>query len=265
MDNRGILTGIRMLLEGAMRGLFSLTAVSWLLLLVVVAAAPGASAQAGGPDIFVTPFPNAPFSGTINVERSMVHRNGSIINLKTIRGIGRDSRGRIYNESRELVPVSSNTTPQVLNIHLYDPQTRISTMLNTSKRIYSTMTVNRPPATEPPALLYASSTANGLPQNQFTKEEDLGTQEIEGVPVHGVREIQTIPAESSDTGKEIVVTDEYWYSEDLRINLVIKHSDPRTGTVTMKVTQIARTEPDPALFEIPDGYKSARAMREKKK
>jgi hypothetical protein len=77
---------------------------------------------------------------------------------------------------------------------------------------------------------------------------------MEGVPVHGVRETQIIPAENSGTGKEIVVSDEYWYSADLRINLVIKHSDPRTGSVTMTVTQVKRWEPDPSLLEVPQGY-----------
>jgi hypothetical protein len=48
--------------------------------------------------------------------------------------------------------------------------------------------------------------------------------------------------------------DEYWYSEDLRINLVLKHNDPRTGSVILTVTQITRTDPDSSLFQIPDGY-----------
>jgi hypothetical protein len=119
--------------------------------------------------------------------------------------------------------------------------------------------VDRPPATAPPALLYASPAGNSLPQNEFTKEEDLGIREIEGLPAHGVRETQTIPADNSGTGYEMLISDEYWYSDDLRINLVLKHSDPRTGTVTMTVTQVKRTEPDPALFEIPHDYTSARA------
>ena len=58
------------------------------------------------------------------------------------------------------------------------------------------------------------------------------------LPTHRqVREIQTIPAEKSGTGKETVVTDEYWYSDDVRINIMIKHNDPRTGTTTLTVTQ----------------------------
>lgn len=226
----------------------SLNAISRLALL-------GVAIVASAQDIFVTPIPGVPFNGTVKVERSRVHPDGSIVNLKTIRAIARDSRGRIHNESRELVPVSSTETPRITSIHLYDPQTRISVMLNPQARTFWTSVVNRPPSTVPPALLNASPTGNSLPQNEFTKEEDLGIQDVEGVPVHGVRETQAIAAENSGTGKEVLITDEYWYSDDLRINLMIKHSDPRSGTVTMTVVQVTRTDPDPALFEIPDGYR----------
>jgi hypothetical protein len=245
-----------------MFGRFSLSAVCFLVLVAIAIATSGALAQ-GSPDVFVTPIPHAPFTGVINVERSIVRGDGSgsIINLKTMRQIGRDSQGRIYNESRTLVPMSSRKTPKVVSVHLYDPQTRVSIMLNPQERTFSTRTVNHPPATVPLALLYASPTGNTLPQNEFTKEEDLGVREMEGETVHGVREIQTIPAESSDTGKEIVIIDEYWYSDELRINLGITHRDPRTGSVTMTVTQIARTEPDPAMFEIPDEYRAPRGRR----
>jgi hypothetical protein len=130
-------------------------------------------------------------------------------------------------------------------------------MLNPQERTFWTNIVNHPPTTVPPALLNASPTGNSLPQNEFTKEEDLGIHEIDGVPAHGVRETQTVPAESSGTDREIVITDEYWYSDDLRINVMIKHSDPRTGTVTMTVAHVTRIEPDPAFFEIPQGYRTA--------
>jgi hypothetical protein len=232
-----------------------LPAFSWLVLLAVAIATPAAAAQ----DIFVTPIPNIPFSGVINVERSYVQPDGSIVTFRTIREIGRDSRGRIHNESRVFVPVSDPNTPPVVRIHLYDPQTRISTMLNPPKRIFWTQTVNNPPATVPPAPHYGSAIQQGLPQNDFTREEDLGVHDFEGLPAHGFRETQTIPAENRVTGEETVITDEYWYSDELRINLMIKHHDPRTGTVTLTVAQVARTEPDPSLFEIPDGYKPATA------
>lgn len=240
---------------------FSLRVVSLLVDLILAFTVPNASAQIHL-DVFVTPIPNAPFSGLINVQRSVVRKDGSIANLKTMRGIGRDSKGRIYSEATMLLPVASAETPQVLNILIYDPETRISITLHPPMKTFSKGTVNRPPETTPPALLDASSAGNSLPQNQFTKREDLGNREIEGIPVHGVRQTQTIPAESG-AGKEIVVTDELWYSEDLRINLVIKHSDPRTGSVALMVTHIKRTEPDPARFEIPEGYQPVGAARTK--
>jgi hypothetical protein len=221
--------------------------LTFLCLLLVSTA--GGSAQ----DIFVTPVPGAPFSGIVNVERSVIQPDGSVVSLKTMREIGRDSRGRIHNESRALLPAANATSPTLLRIHLYDPQTRTSTMLDPQQRTFWTTTVNRPPSTVPPGLLDASPAGDNLPSNEFAKKQDLGVQDVDGVAVHGVRETQTIAAE-----KEIVVTDEYWYSDELRMNLVIKHSDPRTGTVKMTVNQITRTEPSPTFFEIPDGYKPAK-------
>ena len=88
----------------------------------------------------------------------------------------------------------------------------------------------------------------------YVKEEDLGTRKMEGVAVHGIRDTQTIPAEANG-GKEVTVVDEYWYSEDLRLNMLAIHKDPRTGEQTTTVTQVDRSEPNPAIFEIPSGYK----------
>ena len=206
-------------------------------------------------DIFVTPIPNVPFTAIVQVERSFVQPDGSVQTMKTFRQIARDSHGRMHNEARALIPISSQETPQLRRIHLYDPRTRVSTMLDAEKQTFSTMPVRRPPDTVPPTLLEATPAGETLEPSEFAKKEDLGIQEVGGIPAHGIREVQTIPAESN--GKEIVVTDEYWYSDDLRINLMIQHSDPRTGSATLTVTQVERTEPDRAMFEIPSNYKRA--------
>lgn len=222
---------------------FFLLAVSSLILLVVSSAAPAM----GQADIFVTPVPNAPFSGVIQVERTAVRPDGSVRSFKTVQNIARDNQGRVRNEYRTLLSVSSTDTPQVTHIFLYDPQTRNSIILFPNQQTFTTATVNRPPATVPPG--------HGVPPNEFTKEEDLGVRDVAGVMARGIREVQTIPAEKSGTGKEIVITDESWYSDDLRINVVIKHNDPRKGSVTMTVTQVDRNEPDPSLFVVPEGFK----------
>ena len=217
----------------------------------LAAAVPLAPAQ----DIFVTPIPNVPFTAVVQVERSLVRPDGSVQTVKTLRQIARDSHGRIHNEARTLVPISSQETPQLRRIHLYDPQTRVSTMLDAERQTFSTMTVRRPPETVPPTLLEATPAGETLQPSEFAKKEDLGIQEVDGIPARGIREVQTIPAEGK--GNEIVVTDEYWYSDDLRINLLIKHNDPRTGSATLRVAHVQRTEPDAAMFEIPSNYKRA--------
>jgi hypothetical protein len=61
-----------------------------------------------------------------------------------------------------------------------------------------------------------------------------------------------------DANSQRAVVDEYWYSEDLRLNMLAIHRDPRTGETTTTVTQVSRREPDPAIFEIPAGYKITR-------
>jgi hypothetical protein len=238
-----------------MRKLISL--IGSLLALFIV---PSVSAQR--PDIFVTPIPNNPFTASVNVDRVNIRADGSTATFKNAREIGRDSRGRIFNEIRSAVEGGSSDSPAHVGMHIYDPETRVSTTVNDEQHIFFRSTVNRPPEMVPPSFLSASSGLNTLPQNQFTKEEDLGNKTIEGLAVHGVRQTQNVPA--TDGGKAAVITDEYWYCEDLRINLVLKHHDTRTGGVTLTVTGVSRVEPNASLFSVPQGYRPARQLQEAK-
>ena len=97
-----------------------------------------------------------------------------------------------------------------------------------------------------PSRQVTSSSAQG---------EDLGSDTMENVEVHGTRKSKTIPAQFSGTGQAIIVTDEYWYSEDLHLNMLVKHNDPRTGEQTVTVTHVNRAEPDQTMFQVPSGYK----------
>ena len=240
-------------MELPMRSKVALAGIFWSVFIILLAAVPGGFAQ-NTSGIFITPVPDAPFTGVIHVERTIIRPDGQVENLMTIRDVARDSRGRIYNVFRALAPANFPGTPPTVRVHFYDPQSRSYTYLYPRQHTYTTGTVNHPPAAEP-ADLVASPAGNSTPLNQFTKGEDLGTHPVEGVSAHGVRETQTIPAANSSTGKEIVLTDEYWYSDDLHMNVMVKHSDPRTGSVTVTLTQATRTDPDPSLFQIPEGYK----------
>jgi len=206
--------------------------------------------------IFVTPIPNAPFSATVRVERANIQPDGSTIQLWSVREIARDNQGRIYNEFRPLVPASVKVVPPPMVIHLYDPQNRMTEYLYPASKTYRMMMVHRPPATDTPED-FASPAGAAAPPSEFAHQEDLGYRTMEGLQVHGVRITQTLPAAQSGTGQDVLVTDEYWYSEVLRVNLATKHEDPRTGSVTMTVTRIKRAEPSAALFGVPGDYTMA--------
>jgi hypothetical protein len=47
---------------------------------------------------------------------------------------------------------------------------------------------------------------------------------------------------------------ERWYSAELQLVVMTRHSDPRSGETTYRLTNINRAEPDKTLFEVPAGY-----------
>lgn len=220
---------------------------------VICAAAPTLRAQSGQ-GMFVTPVPGAPFVGQVTIERTIIQPTGHTLTIHTTHMIARDAQGRIRNELTTFLLPNSPVKPALIRVLIYDPQNRLSTSLFPPSQTFRIEPVRHPPATDAPAG-YASPSGNAQPPSQYANGQDLGTRMIAGEEVHGVRVTQNIPAAASGTGKDIEVTDEYWYSYDLKMNLSVTHTDPRTGSTTQTVTQLTRTDPDPSLFAIPAGYK----------
>jgi hypothetical protein len=87
-----------------------------------------------------------------------------------------------------------------------------------------------------------------------TVKEDLGNQIVEGVMATGTRSTLTIEAGAIGNVQPIHVVSEQWYSEDLKVLIMTKHSDPRSGETTYRLTNIVLAEPQRALFEVPADY-----------
>lgn len=85
-------------------------------------------------------------------------------------------------------------------------------------------------------------------------KEELGKQTIEGVEAEGTRTTITIPAGEIGNERPIEIVSERWYSPELQLIVMSRHSDPRTGETTYKLTNINRAEPAKSLFEVPPGY-----------
>lgn len=86
------------------------------------------------------------------------------------------------------------------------------------------------------------------------KREDLGQQSLEGVSARGTRTTTTIPAGSIGNVQDIRIVSEQWFSDELQVLVMTKHSDPRSGETTYRLRHIVRAEPDPNLFTVPADY-----------
>jgi hypothetical protein len=95
--------------------------------------------------------------------------------------------------------------------------------------------------------------------------KDLGTKEIDGVKAQGKLRSYEIPAGEIGNRNAIVVATESWYSPDLQVTLLTKHSDPRSGERSYRLAGLKREEPAAALFAVPSDYtvKDALAMAKK--
>ena len=102
------------------------------------------------------------------------------------------------------------------------------------------------------AASYMFRTKNGAENNEV--KEQLGKQLIEGVEADGTRTTITIPAGDIGNERPIEIVSERWYSPELQLVVMSRHSDPRNGETTYKLTNINRTEPVKSLFEVPPGY-----------
>jgi hypothetical protein len=94
----------------------------------------------------------------------------------------------------------------------------------------------------------------GLARRVESSTESLGTQILEGVEVVGRRFTHTIPEGAQGNDRPMTSIQETWTSPTLKVTVLSKNTDPRSGESTMKLTDIVASEPDPALFQPPADY-----------
>lgn len=189
--------------------------------------------------VFVTPIAGIPFSATVIIHSEQKLPDGTTDTKQTEVFIARTSSGKIRNERRRLVTESFHGTPSLLGVHIFDPVTRLNSLYVPGSGIVRQRIL-------PPA-------AAGEPR--YPDAEDLGYTTLNGMQAKGTRITRTLPAQFSTTGKPVQVIDEFWYSEDLHMNLLERHVDPRSGEQTVAILSIKRGEPPASLFEFPAGYK----------
>jgi hypothetical protein len=84
--------------------------------------------------------------------------------------------------------------------------------------------------------------------------EDLGTMTIEGVEARGQRETTTTAAGEIGNDLPLVSTQDTWIATGFGIVVRMVTDDPQQGKRTMELVKLDQGEPDPVLFQPPEGY-----------
>lgn len=87
-----------------------------------------------------------------------------------------------------------------------------------------------------------------------TQSRSLGTKQIEGMTAVGTQTTATVPAGAAGNVKPMVSTTEMWLARDLWIPLEMRMTNPFMGESVMRVRNLSRLEPPPALFAVPADY-----------
>jgi TonB family protein len=193
----------------------------------------------------IRPIAKLHFTAKVELETVNQLPDGMLITHKTYNLIARDSLGRTHNERRKWIDPTTSEEPKLLRVELYDPATLTRTELFPLTKI-ARQWIGTPSA-EPSAQIAA-----GKPE---ISRENIGTDSIQGIPVRGVRVSQTYAAGALGNDRPLKIVTEYWFSEELKINLLTTRTDPRFGVQTVRVTELARQEPEPSLFAISPEYK----------
>jgi hypothetical protein len=236
----------------------------------------------------------APYSAEVITENTQTLGDGNRIVNKSTASIYRDSEGRTRREQslRAIGPFANDGAPWQ-TIHISDPVAAVSYVLDPRAQVArkmppmrftfatstkaSTFEYKMPPPDWTPSGpetkggIQVELRSNGAMDKKMTeagvamvqldkhnrneRTESLGKQDIGGVEAEGTKTTVTIPAGEIGNERPIEIVSERWYSPELQIVVMTKHSDPRIGENTYRLININRTEPERSLFEVPAGYR----------
>jgi len=202
----------------------------------------------------------APFSAVAMSETTQTLADGNHISRKTETNLFRDGQGRVRREVTlpAIGPLAMSGAPKSF-VMINDPVANTRYVLHAETKTAEQLPAHGRKGSPKGAMKdtlkgkFEARQQNLIAEGNL-KKEDLGTQTVAGVSAQGTRITRTIPAGQIGNDKPITVVSEHWYSNDLQIVVMSKHSDPRFGDTTYTLTKIQRSEPNAALFVVPSDY-----------
>jgi hypothetical protein len=222
--------------------------------------------------------PNSPYTATKKFTLVQKLADGTTITRESTSAEARDSQGRTVQSTTTVMggrstthttvmdPVARTTTfwsslsKQATTTHMPElrkisPQLSATTGLSSGPGVISAAAVGDFSTVS----MVGGSTGvaafapdpNIKPARQVDK---LGGKTIAGVYAEGTRTTLTYPVGSMGNDRPIVNVRETWTAPELNIIVLSTDNDPRNGVQTTELTDIVRAEPDPAIFQVPEGY-----------
>lgn len=194
-----------------------------------------------------------PYSATVSTHTLQTFANGTRVERTETELVYRDALGRTRHETnggRSITIIDPVAGVEYRYSVPVDPSR--AGKKGYSKRDLDTSTLTmqtRAPDRSPLEI------ATEMAKTMFRAAVDnLGSRTINGVAAQGVRVTTTIPAGTIGNDRDLPVVTERWIATDLQVVVKSVYSDERFGTTTYELTNIVRTPPDAALFQVPAGY-----------
>jgi hypothetical protein len=203
--------------------------------------------------IDIPPAANAPFRAVVTTEWTRIMPDGSTGTVKNHRTVARDSLGRVFQERRYFTPDGDKQTTRISEWDYQDPARHEMCVCRPDTKVCTIYKYDSPATVSLPK---AGPLANGMGTVTL---ENLGKKTIDNVDVVGSREVTTLNAGVMGDEKPEPVVKEFWYSPQLKINVITKRFDPRASAMqSFVVGSISQAEPDAKLFEPPSEYRMVR-------
>jgi hypothetical protein len=202
------------------------------------------------------PSAGASFTATVEFETTQVLSDRTVVTHRSTSYVARNAKGRTRNELRTMVDGPGGQQPETLEVILYDPETKVRTTLS-AKTHRATQAIVKPSdmAGGRGAVSAATKKTSRVNAPKNVSTEEIGIDYMQGLDVKHFRERRIVALGITGEEGEVQTIYEYWYSPQLKVNLMSKRTDPRTGTQSARLTEIRRGEPSASLFEIPAGYR----------
>lgn len=209
---------------------------------------------------FAAAFPvvrNEPYAANVVDQNTNFGPDGKKTIHESLNIHVRDSAGRLRDEQLATPPDAVGSFTQA-QMHIIDPVTMQDTQWFPETKTFLISAIPAAFATYGgEGIVDCTRLAKIHNTNRGQEEyESLGNSMIEGIRVRGCRITRTLQGKPDSNQPETDVT-EIWASPELQIDLLTEeHLSDGTERI-MKLSNIIREEPDPALFRIPEGYTDA--------